>query len=590
MRPVVERWLAWYDELLVEPAAGGCVGGSGGMGRRGGSSTASRRPPAGSPNGSRSWRRAFDDGHLDWPDLDVDASVDLGASSTPVSTVTRFDVVIPVPLRYPGMPAHRHWELEDGRVNFASVQAGSTDIVRILLTDFALVYGEDWFVLPLEVPVGSVVTITSMRVRDTFGVLSDVAPTVGPETNPFERPWSMYRTTAVTGEPLDLDTLFVPPTLGVKTAGPAIEEVAFFRDEMANVVWAVERTTPSPLGTPVDRYRNSQPASVARVPVDVTELGDAELVYRLATPVPSNWYPYLPRRTPAGDDITLERLPASDPDGAIATRVDGAGGRGGLARRRRRVAGVAVRPLDRRPAPAVARPPHPPRPRRRLAAAWPGTPPSNRGSPVKTGFESRSRSDSDGESSREPDGWCSPRDHRADASCWPSSVLDFDVVSADVDETPRPGERPLALVRRLALAKARAVDGDPCWRPTRSSRSTARPLGQPVDADDARRMLRRLSGRTHRVHSGVALRAGGQEAVETVTTLVTLVPLTPAMLEWYLGTGEPFGKAGAYAIQGAGGVLVEGVRGSVSNVVGLPLTTVASMLQRLCGWQPGGAG
>ncbi len=113
------------------------------------------------------------------------------------------------------------------------------------------------------------------------------------------------------------------------------------------------------------------------------------------------------------------------------------------------------------------------------------------------------------------------------------------------------------------------------------------PLGQPVDADDARRMLRRLSGRTHRVHTGVALRAAGAEAVETVTTLVTLVPLTPAMLEWYLGTGEPFGKAGAYAIQGAGGVLVEGVRGSVSNVVGLPLATVASMLQRLCGWQPG---
>ena len=68
--------------------------------------------------------------------------------------MTRFHAVIPVPLSYPGMPAHRYWEMEDGRVNFASVQAGSTDIVRILLTDFALVYGEDWFVLPLEVPVG----------------------------------------------------------------------------------------------------------------------------------------------------------------------------------------------------------------------------------------------------------------------------------------------------------------------------------------------------------------------------------------------------------------------------------------------------
>lgn len=112
-------------------------------------------------------------------------------------------------------------------------------------------------------------------------------------------------------------------------------------------------------------------------------------------------------------------------------------------------------------------------------------------------------------------------------------------------------------------------------------------FGQPVDADDARRMLGRLSGRTHRVHSGVALRANGQEAVETVTTYVTFVPLTPGALEWYVGTGEPFGKAGAYAIQGSGGIFVERVRGSVSNVVGLPLTTVAALLQRLCGWRPG---
>jgi len=112
-------------------------------------------------------------------------------------------------------------------------------------------------------------------------------------------------------------------------------------------------------------------------------------------------------------------------------------------------------------------------------------------------------------------------------------------------------------------------------------------FGQPVDADDARRMLGRLSGRTHRVHSGVALRANGQEAVETVTTYVTFVPLTPGALEWYVDTGEPFGKAGAYAIQGSGGIFVERVRGSVSNVVGLPLTTVAALLQRLCGWRPG---
>ena len=128
--------------------------------------------------------------------------------------------------------------------------------------------------------------------------------------------------------------------------------------------------------------------------------------------------------------------------------------------------------------------------------------------------------------------------------------LAFDVVSPDIDETPLPGERPLDLVRRLAVGKARAVEGDVVLAADTIVEVDGEIFGQPVDADDARRMLRRLSGRTHRVHSGVALRADGQEAVETVTTYVTFVPLTPGALEWYLGTGEPFGKAGAYGIQG----------------------------------------
>ena len=165
--------------------------------------------------------------------------------------------------------------------------------------------------------------------------------------------------------------------------------------------------------------------------------------------------------------------------------------------------------------------------------------------------------------------------------------LEFDAVSPDIDETPLPGERPLDLVRRLAIGKSRAVEGDVVLAGDTIVEVDGEILGQPKDADDARRMLRRLSGRTHRVHSGVALRADGHEAVETVTTYVTFVPLTPGALEWYLGTGEPFGKAGAYAIQGSGGIFVESVRGSVSNVVGLPLTTVAALLRRLCGWEPG---
>jgi septum formation protein len=94
-------------------------------------------------------------------------------------------------------------------------------------------------------------------------------------------------------------------------------------------------------------------------------------------------------------------------------------------------------------------------------------------------------------------------------------------------------------------------------------------------------MLRRLSARTHRVHTGVALRRGDQIVSEVVTSLVTFTPLTADAIEWYVATGEPLDKAGAYAVQGAGGVFVQRVRGSVSNVVGLPLHTVARLAAAL---------
>ncbi len=157
--------------------------------------------------------------------------------------------------------------------------------------------------------------------------------------------------------------------------------------------------------------------------------------------------------------------------------------------------------------------------------------------------------------------------------------LTFATVAPDVDETPLPGERPIEMVRRLALAKAAAVAGDPVLAADTTVEIDGEIFGKPLDADDARRMLRRLSGRAHKVHTGVAVRAGSEVAVEVVTTIVTFVALQPAVIEWYVGTGEPLDKAGAYAIQGHGGIFVEHLRGSTSNVVGLPLTTVARLLR-----------
>jgi septum formation protein len=93
-------------------------------------------------------------------------------------------------------------------------------------------------------------------------------------------------------------------------------------------------------------------------------------------------------------------------------------------------------------------------------------------------------------------------------------------------------------------------------------------------------MLRRLSGRTHRVHTGVAARRNGEELAEVCSTSVTFVELDPPLIDWYVSTGEPLDKAGAYAVQGLGSRLVAAVDGCFTNVVGLPLTTTRALLVR----------
>ncbi len=155
--------------------------------------------------------------------------------------------------------------------------------------------------------------------------------------------------------------------------------------------------------------------------------------------------------------------------------------------------------------------------------------------------------------------------------------IEFTVVHPDIDETPLPGEAPGSYVRRLAVEKVHAVETAVASLVIAADTTVdlgGEIFGKPVDAGEARSMLRRLSGRTHRVHTGLAVRLGDRTVAETVSSLVTFSRLTEEMIEWYVGLDEPFGKAGAYAVQGAGGVFVERVRGSVSNIIGLPLHTL----------------
>ena len=142
--------------------------------------------------------------------------------------------------------------------------------------------------------------------------------------------------------------------------------------------------------------------------------------------------------------------------------------------------------------------------------------------------------------------------------------LTFEVRPAQADETPRPAEEARAYVLRVAQAKARAIDAAGVVLGADTSVVLdGRILGKPSDAAEATAMLRALSGRAHQVLTAVCARV--------VTTVVELAPLSERQIAWYVASGEPFDKAGGYAVQGLAGAFVSAVRGSISNVVGLPL-------------------
>ena len=158
---------------------------------------------------------------------------------------------------------------------------------------------------------------------------------------------------------------------------------------------------------------------------------------------------------------------------------------------------------------------------------------------------------------------------------------------AEIDETPRPGELARACALRLAAAKAEAIPaGDAAVLAADTIVTVGRRiLGKPASAAEAEAFLRLLSGRRHRVVTGVALRTSERTRLRAVETAVRFKPLDRAEIAAYLASGEWQGKAGGYAIQGRAGGLVPWIGGSYSNVVGLPLAETLALLAA-AGYRP----
>jgi hypothetical protein len=255
------------------------------------------------------------DGHLDWYAFDANPEVTLGASTDSAPTeITR--EVIPAPVSFRGMPAARFWEFEDAQVDFGSVDAGPTDLARMLLVEFALDYGNDWFVLPIELEIGAVYRTWSLVITDTFGVRTLIKSSS--ELGEPHSSWRMFQHAYTRGSGIAKpasNLFFLPPSLLNSIESRPIEEVLFLRDEMANLAWAVERLIESPAERPLNRFETYLEKKRRRER-DATEKIPAAgepLRYRLSTEIPDYWIPLMPARV--GQGLRLKRGAVLNTDG-----------------------------------------------------------------------------------------------------------------------------------------------------------------------------------------------------------------------------------------------------------------------------------
>lgn len=235
-------------------------------------------------------------GHLDWHVFDALHAIPNEAG---IDAQQKVASLIPTPARFAGAPASRLWEFEDTRVGFGLTTASKTDIVKLLLANFALVSSNDWFVVPLALPVGALVELQGIVVSDNFGFNTLVEPTALRHTAlGLTGRWGMWTLTRA-DQPEQIDArLFLAPGLAQTQEAKPIDEVVYLRDEVANLVWGVETLIPSALGGGKDaraagrhlreliRVAYPPPEPAAGLPEDVL------LSYQLMGSVPENWIPF----------------------------------------------------------------------------------------------------------------------------------------------------------------------------------------------------------------------------------------------------------------------------------------------------------
>jgi hypothetical protein len=260
----------------------------------------------------------YSSGRLDWYSLDLDESITtLGALAGSEITGLPADApftTIPIPVSFSGMPNTRWWAFEDHATNFGDIDASTTDLAKLLFMEFALVYSNDWFVIPCTLPSGTLARVQGLAVTNVFGDRLWIEAADQGADSAWGR-WTMFTIDVLnspTGNAAADSTLLLLPTLASSQTGPPLEEVFLVRDEVANMAWGVEKTVPLASGisrpggevaTQTFNYLQGLiPDGAAPPPMA------AAVRYQVMNSVPENWIPLIPVHVPDNNrTIQLQR-------------------------------------------------------------------------------------------------------------------------------------------------------------------------------------------------------------------------------------------------------------------------------------------
>ncbi len=308
---VINAWLTQHDTLFALPQAGASEAWN------------SERleyafSVGGAPGGEEIPLTAaeYAQGHLDWHSVDYVPEINLGAAADKASKPLA-RAVMPAPVSFRGAPAQRFWEMEDRAIDYGLLPAGPGDIPQLMLSEFASGYGNEWYVIPIDLDVGTLTKTRSLVITDTFGVQTLVSPVNDP-SKPATG-WSLFELSGIQRKdtpPLRprSNLLFLAPALLKTIDSRPLEEVLFMRDEMANIAWAVEHIVQGAI------ENRLQPGAVPDAPQTALTPPSAVPQYRLATEVPINWTPLLPQRVADPPSLRLVRAAMLAADGSSVPR------------------------------------------------------------------------------------------------------------------------------------------------------------------------------------------------------------------------------------------------------------------------------